>query len=473
MAAAEPLTEAQVAALVRPVPGTDEEAVFVEDLQERDLDSVDSLTDLESPLEGEEPDDMRLASPGQHAAVAEALQREMAPARRKPASPVTHVIMDMSPERIQAAARSRSHATPLSTPDMRARHTAARTPSLESKSNHSLLSNPTYKLRQLSGGVAGMPHIPSWMMNPALGGFNPLPSKQPLRASVCTRYVMKRDEPESFTEALVRQAEQMIANEKNFFRRGSVSGWKIKPVTATKSNAATTRVGGIRPRSSALPPAGAGFFFDESRALTPHTVQHLAEVVAQVSVPDIDAGEMRPHHRASGRLTDKTRPSSLPANGLLPEPGAYSHHALDPGTGDLSGHNDSISSLGDAPRTRAPGQNFLTRPSRQRRKLPLEGLTPSGRSDLAARPPAWLEPMQSRAAIRNLAEAPPRISALGSDLYLKHVRETQRQLDEMLTRRPEELQGRGRTRRSRRGQTEVEGVARVHAEQSSRTGLLR
>ena len=67
--------------------------------------------------------------------------------------------------------------------------------------------------------------------------------------------------------------------------------------------------------------------------------------------------------------------------------------------------------------------NFLTRPSRQRRKLPLEDLVPKSHAALAARPPAWLEPFAHRASVKKAEESLRNVDrdAIGSDLYLQHM----------------------------------------------------
>jgi hypothetical protein len=252
--------------------------------------------------------------------------------------------------------------------------------------------------RSMSGGVHAMAHVPTWMMNPALGGFNPLPPRQALHMSVCSKYTRKRDEPEHFTEALVLQAEHMIANDKNFFRRGSVSGWKIKPVTAARTKSAVGRVGGVRPKSSWVP-SGAGFFFDQAADTGPATP----------SSPESQA-QSRMRTAKSRPLLSQLRSTSLPADGMLPAADfAATHRVSTPVTRSLS---------------QSTSYNFLTRPSRQRRKLPLEDLVPKSHAALAARPPAWLEPFAHRASVKKAEESLTwhvHRDAIGSDLYLQHM----------------------------------------------------
>ena len=82
--------------------------------------------------------------------------------------------------------------------------------------------------------------------------------------------------------------------------------------------------------------------------------------------------------------------------------------------------------------------------------------------------------MQARASLKNLEEAPPHLSALGADLYLKHVRDTQRQMDEVLEQRPGVPQGRARCAGSRKlNKDSARASTTVREEQSARTGLLR
>ena len=86
---------------------------------------------------------------------------------------------------------------------------------------------------------------PTWKSDPALGGFNPLRPRQALRHSVCAKFAKKDDKAQHLTDVLVRQAEKMIENESSFYRRGSIAGWKIKPVTTVKTWFAGCRVGGV------------------------------------------------------------------------------------------------------------------------------------------------------------------------------------------------------------------------------------
>jgi hypothetical protein len=86
---------------------------------------------------------------------------------------------------------------------------------------------------------------PIWKSDPALGGFNPLRPRQALRHSVCAKFAKKDDKAQHLTDVLVRQAEKMIENESSFYRRGSIAGWKIKPVTTVKTWFAVSRVGGV------------------------------------------------------------------------------------------------------------------------------------------------------------------------------------------------------------------------------------
>ena len=86
---------------------------------------------------------------------------------------------------------------------------------------------------------------PIWKSDPALGGFNPLRPRQALRQSVCAKFARKDDRAQHLTDVLVRQAEKMIENESSFYRRGSIAGWKIKPVTKVKTWFAVSRVGGV------------------------------------------------------------------------------------------------------------------------------------------------------------------------------------------------------------------------------------
>jgi len=254
--------------------------------------------------------------------------------------------------------------------------------------------------RSMSGGVHAMAHVPTWMMNPALGGFNPLPPRQALHMSVCSKYTRKREEPEHFTEALVLQAEHMIANDKNFFRRGSVSGWKIMPVTAAKTKSAVGRVGGVRPKSSQVP-NGTGFFFDQS------TDTHLATP----SSPESRA-QSRMRTAKSGPLLSQLRSTSLPADGVLPAADFAATHRM-----------STASTAGTRILSQSTSFNFLTRPSRQRRKLPLEDLVPKSHAPLAARPPAWLEPLAHRASVKKAEDSLRNIDrdAIGADRYLQHM----------------------------------------------------
>ena len=305
-----------------------------------------------------------------------------------------------------------------------------------------------------SGGVSSMPHVPSWMVNPALGGFNPLPPRQALHSSVCTKYVMKRDRPQHFTEALVRQAEQMIDNERNFYRRGGIAGWKIKPITSAKATASTRR-SGVHPGASRAAQGGVGFHFEVEEGQGPtrsHTAMPTASAARTSNLPDgtrwgastpekssrgAGLSEWSSSHlahygnmqrRAAGRHGDAVpgRPSSLPPNGLLPPAESWSLSR----TGALSG---GARADGDAQAVARTAFNcnqpsaFFERPPRQRRKLPLEGLTPSGQSALAARPPEWLQSLHSTAAVNAVTSTlGDRQSSLhGPDLYLKHVRRAQ------------------------------------------------
>jgi hypothetical protein len=264
--------------------------------------------------------------------------------------------------------------------------------------------------QRMVGGVQALAHAPMWMMNPALGGFNPLPPRQALRMSVCSKYVRKRNQPEHFTEALISQAENMIANDKNFFRRGSVSGWKIKPATAVKAMSATRRVGGVRPRSS-LVPDGAGFFFDET-----------ADKQAGLSSPP-----SRAHSRIQTRpLVSQVRPTSLPADGMLPP-------------ADLASHPSVYPELSTEDTRRFPSTHFnvLTRPARQPRKAALDGLVPRGLKPLAARPPAWLAPLAHRASVSKAEQRLSQLRGQSPDLFLRHMQEQMQQQPDAMRVLPE------------------------------------
>ena len=303
-----------------------------------------------------------------------------------------------------------------------------------------------------SGGVSSMPHVPSWMVNPALGGFNPLPPRQALHSSVCTKYVMKRDRPQQFTETLVRQAEQMIDNERNFYRRGGIAGWKIKPITSAKATASTRR-SGVHQGASRAALGGVGFHFEVQEGQgwsRSHTATPTGSAPRTSHLPDgnrwgastlekssrgaglsewssshlAHAGNMR--RRAAARHGDPLpgRPSSLPPNGLLPPAESWSLS----GTGASSGGARAGDEAQALARTAFFNCNqpsaFFERPPRQRRKLPLEGLTPSGQSALAARPPEWLQSLHSTAAVNAVTStlADRRSTLHGPDLYLQHVR---------------------------------------------------
>jgi len=502
-----PLTEEQMNEMMRRVPGTNVEAISSEDLMAQ-TSTIDSLADdrlahgelskvcrndsldrldesevfrgdsLESPSPRDELPhvfrDDSLESPSQRQVAEDVMDKPGSCDSTYSRGTDSQVDMPVQPQYISqqmahAQASGRGHVETedggLGDTQTKSNYSldSQRNASLNSKSMASLSAEKLQnKIRGLgSSGVAAMENIPAWMINPALGGFNPLPPRQALHMSRCTRYVKRRDQPESFTEALVRQAEKMIENDKNFYRRGSIAGWKIKPVTASKTVMAISRVGGVRLKSSAVPD-GAGFFFDENRSITPNTQLAYIQMGGLIYEQDSFSSatpfraQSRTHGRALKHLVTPLRPSSLPADGNLPLAGQYLFNQQS---------FDSTFS-GDQPhgfRSSAPSPNVLTRPSRVRRKLPLEGLLPKGS---AGRPPPWLEPLSRRVILRNIEE---NSQALGPDVYLKHVREAQRQPDAGLAQQPPEFrQGQDGNHRQH-----LKPAPHVFPEQSSRTGLLR
>ena len=331
---------------------------------------------------------------------------------------------------------------------------------------------------------------------------------------------MKRDQPQVFTEALVQQAERMITNEKNFYRRDAVAGWKLKPVVAARSTSAMGRVGGVESKRSRLP-AKAGFHFDETqtqvkvhtRTETPlddeptHTLvlsREPSPVATSAQKPWKAPGSKRQNRRAvtavpsplfnadvsssnspsrlespaplasasyslatsdgmgsmsmlrnSSKVSDGARvprPSSLPSDDpvesadflLWRQQNAFSTTPEPPTGPNWGAARGRLGARGGGPQaavTAKPLQatTLLERPARERRKLPLEGLTPSGMTAMTARPPSWLAPMGPVAKIKNLYERPV-LAALGPELYLKHVRESQRELEAAVAQQPMELQ---------------------------------
>lgn len=83
-------------------------------------------------------------------------------------------------------------------------------------------------------------NIPSWMYDPALGGFNPLPTRAVLHKH--KRQDIKTESGKRHTTAKavqqMKQAMDMIQHEVNFSMRGAIAGWKLSPIRSYHQNRA-------------------------------------------------------------------------------------------------------------------------------------------------------------------------------------------------------------------------------------------
>ena len=74
--------------------------------------------------------------------------------------------------------------------------------------------------------------VPAWMLNPALGGLNPLPIRPSLKQTKRVRRSESTAHPWSGNNPALEQAQavMMVQNEQKFLHRGSVAGRKLSPL---------------------------------------------------------------------------------------------------------------------------------------------------------------------------------------------------------------------------------------------------